>query len=229
MPARKTIALAVGGAALVAAAGAATAASLGDDPGDAVEAIEVGRLTDAPDATAAADTPTTTGADVAVPGLTELSGPVTQATDDDGFDDLVVEGLELDFGPDEWSATVGPTQDFDDDGRAEALRDEIAGLRGTDSTFAVRLDDSGDEAEVYLVNGLTYRDPAGAAPWGDDDGGSGDGGSGDDGSTPAADDSGDDDSDDTGGSGGSGDDSGGDDNGGEADRDDRDEAGDDRD
>jgi hypothetical protein len=228
MPARKTLALAVGGAALVAAAGAATAGALGDDPDGTVEAVEVGRLTDAPATTATtAGSPattrgtgslgatTSTTAGVAVPGLTELSGPVTQAPDDDGFDDLVVEGYELDFGPDEWTATIGPTQDFDGDGTAEALRDEVAGLRGTDTTFAVRLDDSGGEAEVYLIGGLTYRNPAGPAPW---DPAGGTGGGSDDGA-----------GDDDGGGTSGGPAEAGDDDGGDDDRDDRVEPGDDRD
>ena len=219
---RKSLAYPAAGAALLAGAFAfwSTGPAVGDDE-DAVEAVEVGRLTDAPAGDDGDDrgegpsgsTTSTTAADLAVPGLTELSGPVTQAPDDDGFDDLVVEGLELDFGPDEWSATVGPTQDFDRDGRTEALRDEIAGLRGTESTFAVQVDDDGDEAHVFLVNGLTYRDPAGPAPWGAADDGSG-GGSG------GADDSG-------GDAGDSGD--SGDDHGGDVDRDDRVEPGDDRD
>jgi hypothetical protein len=159
----KTIALTAGGVALVAGASAVAASTVGDDPEGRVQAVEVGSLS-AP-ASGSGSTSTTVGGSRQVGGLSELSGPVTQAPDDDGFDDLVVQGVELDFGPDEWTARAGAMQDFDDDGRVEPLRAEIEGLRGTDATFRVRFDDDGDEAEVYLINGLTYRDPAGAPPW----------------------------------------------------------------
>jgi hypothetical protein len=159
----KTIALTAGGVALVAGASAVAASAVGDDPESSVEAVEVGSLSDA--ASASGSTSTTAGGSRQVSGLSELSGRVTQAPDDDGFDDLVVEGVELDFGPDEWTARAGRMQDFDDDGRVEPLRAEIEGLRDTDATFRVRFDDDGDEADVYLINGLTYHDPAGAPPW----------------------------------------------------------------
>ena len=163
---RKALALTAAGVALVGAAGVAAAGELGDDPESSVAAIEVGRLSEPARPAGGDDRGTsTTTATRGVSGLTELSGRVTQAPDDDGFDDLVVEGIELDFGPDEWTSTVGPTQDFDGDGTAEALADEFRGLRDTDGTFMVRIDDDGDEADVYLINGLTYHDPAGEAPW----------------------------------------------------------------
>ena len=171
----KTIALTAGGVALVAGASAVAASAVGDDPEGRVEAVEVGSLSAPASASASGSTSTTAGGSRQVGGLSELSGRVTQAPDDDGFDDLVVEGVELDFGPDEWTARAGPMQDFDDDGRVEALRAEIEGLRGTDATFRVRFDDDGDEADVYLINGLTYHDPAGAPPWEPSDARSGSG------------------------------------------------------
>jgi hypothetical protein len=165
----KTIALTAGGVAIVALAGAAAASAVGDsDPESSVQAVEVGSLADSPasgSSGSSGSTSTTVRGSHQVAGLSELSGRVSQAPDDDGFDDLVVQGVELDFGPDEWTAQAGPMQDYDRDGRVEVLRAEIEGLRGTDSTFRVRFDDRGDEAEVFLINGLTYHDPAGAAPW----------------------------------------------------------------
>jgi hypothetical protein len=158
----KTIAITAGGLVLVAGAGTVAASTLGDDPESSVRAVEVGSLSES---ASGASTSTTGGGSQQVAGLSELSGRVTQAPDDDGFDDLVVDGIELDFGPDEWIARAGPMRDFDDDGEDEALRAEIEGLRDTDATFRVRLDDDGDEADVYLINGLTYHDPAGAPPW----------------------------------------------------------------
>jgi hypothetical protein len=158
----KTIAITAGGLVLVAGAGTVAASTLSDDPESSVRAVEVGSLSES---ASGASTSTTGGGSQQVAGLSELSGRVTQASDDDGFDDLVVDGIELDFGPDEWIARAGPMRDFDDDGEREALRAEIEGLRDTDATFRVRLDDDGDEADVYLINDLTYHDPAGAPPW----------------------------------------------------------------
>jgi hypothetical protein len=158
----KTIAITAGGLVLVAGAGTVAASTLGDDPESSVRAVEVGSLSES---APGASTSTTGGGSQQVAGLSELSGRVTQASDDDGFDDLVVDGIELDFGPDEWIARAGPMRDFDDDGEDEPLRAEIEGLRDTDATFRVRLDDDGDEADVYLINDLTYHDPAGAPPW----------------------------------------------------------------
>ena len=73
--------------------------------------------------------------------------------------------VDLDFGPDAWVLTAGPLQDYDQDQRTEALLDELAGLTGQQVTTLVRPGDGGDEAEVYALNDLQYRDPAGLPPW----------------------------------------------------------------
>ena len=84
---------------------------------------------------------------------------------DDVADDLEINGVDLDFGPDDWVATAAATADFDGDGTTAALRDELAGLVGQDVTLLVRFDDDGDDADVYVVGEHTYRDVSAPAPW----------------------------------------------------------------
>ena len=99
-----------------------------------------------------------------VRGLDEVSGLVSREDPDD-VDDLVVGRVELDFGPDDWIAGAGPGADYDGDGIAEMLRDELAGLVGREARFLVRLDSRGDDGDVYAINGRPYRDLAGPPPW----------------------------------------------------------------
>jgi hypothetical protein len=99
-----------------------------------------------------------------VPGLDEISGKVAREDPDD-VDDLVVGRVELDFGPDDWIAAAGPGEDFDGDGVAEPVRDELSGLVGRQARFLVRMDSGGDDGDVYAINGRPYRDPAGPPPW----------------------------------------------------------------
>ncbi|HEX5947275.1 MAG TPA: hypothetical protein VFY82_13400 [Acidimicrobiales bacterium] len=91
----------------------------------------------------------------------------TDDTDDrdDVFDDLEINGVDLDFGPDDWVATAEATADFDGDGTTGALRDELAGLVGQELTVLVRFDDDGDDADVYVIGEHTYRDVSAPAPW----------------------------------------------------------------
>lgn len=99
-----------------------------------------------------------------VPGLDEISGTVRREDADD-IDELIVGRVELDLGPDDWIATAGPLQDFDADGVVEPVRAELSGLVGREATFLARIDRSGEEGDVYTINGRPYRDPAGAPPW----------------------------------------------------------------
>ena len=99
-----------------------------------------------------------------VPGLDEISGKVAREDPDD-VDELVVGRVELDFGPDDWIAAAGPREDFDGDGVAEPVRDELSGLVGRQARFLVRMDSGGDDGDVYAINGRPYRDPAGPPPW----------------------------------------------------------------
>jgi hypothetical protein len=99
-----------------------------------------------------------------VPGLDEISGMVSREDPGD-VDELIVGRVELDLGPDEWITTAGPLADFDGDGAVEPVRAELAGLVGREATFLARIDRSGEEGDVYTINGRPYRDPAGAPPW----------------------------------------------------------------
>ncbi len=102
----------------------------------------------------------------AVPGLEQLAGVLRRGDD---VDDWYLNGVDLDFGPDGWILTAGPTGDFDGDGTAEPLLTELDALVGRDVTMGVLFefddDRDRDDADVYTIAGLTYRDVAGPAPW----------------------------------------------------------------
>ena len=97
-----------------------------------------------------------------VEALDRLEGTF-HADDDPG--QFTLGSVDLDFGPEAWVLTAGPLQDYDQDQRTEALLDELAGLTGHQVTILVRPGDGGDEADVYVLNDLPYRDPAGPPPW----------------------------------------------------------------
>ena len=59
-----------------------------------------------------------------------------------------IDGVDLDFGPDDWVATAEAPDDFDGDGTVESLRDELAGLVGREVTLLVRFDDDGDDIVI---------------------------------------------------------------------------------
>jgi hypothetical protein len=162
MPAPRTIVLGALTAAVVVAGGAVAVTAL-DDPDGSAAPVDISDRS-------AADLgePAREGANRQVPGLEELSGTVTTDDDhgrDDVVDDLEIDGVDLDFGPDDWVATAEATDDFDGDGTVEALRDELAGLVGREVTLLVRFDDDGDDADVYVIDGRTYRDVSAPAPW----------------------------------------------------------------
>jgi hypothetical protein len=112
------------------------------------------------------------GDDRPVTALEALSGTVELVPDDDGDDDaddaidLRVDGVELDFGPDEWVLDAEATDDLDGDGDTEALATELEGLVGQDVGLQVGYDDGErDDADVYEVNGTVFRELGGPAPW----------------------------------------------------------------
>ncbi len=120
--------------------------------------------------TGANDASTTTNApqNRQVLALEQLSGTFQEDVDRDGdtdHDDFEIGRVDLDFGPDDWLRTAGPIEDFDGDGTAENVLDELRGLVGQEVTLLVRFDDD-DEADVYVINDLTFRDSSsGSAPW----------------------------------------------------------------
>lgn len=172
MLARRTVAIGALGAAVIGVGGVA-ALSVLDDPDGSVDPVNV---SDATSSDVVAPTGEG-GSSRQVPGLDELSGTVTGDDDrgdgshgdrddrDDVVDDLEINGVELDFGPRDWVATAEAVADFDGDGTVEALRDELAGLVGREVTLLVRFDDDGDDADVYVIGDVTYRDVSGPAPW----------------------------------------------------------------
>jgi hypothetical protein len=99
-----------------------------------------------------------------VPGLDQVDGVLKRDSDD--LAEFAVGAVELDFGPEAWVLTADAPEDFDGDGRTETLIAELDGLVGQPIRSAGRIDADGDEAEVYLLNDLTYRDPASdLVPW----------------------------------------------------------------
>jgi len=96
-----------------------------------------------------------------VEALDKLSGTLERGGDATEF---VLDDTDLDFGPAVWLRTAGPAADFDSDGTAEDLLAELDGLVGHQATALVRLDEDGDDAAVFVLNGHTYRDSAGGAP-----------------------------------------------------------------
>ena len=184
------------GAAVVAvvAVGMGVAVAADGDDVEQVDAVSVGDVT-VDDAATASPTssasPTSTGspsvtstgagpaAPQQVPGLDQVQGVLTRDdsdddrdddrddSSDDDFDDFEVAGVDLELGPESWLLTAGPVADFDGDGTARPVLDELEALLGQEVTVAGRYDDGDDDdLDVYEINGLTFRDSAGAAaPW----------------------------------------------------------------
>lgn len=154
MPGRKAFVATAGAAAVLTLAGFGVGLAL-DDPEQAVGTVN---LTDA----RAQLQPSNAGSRQ-IPALDELAGMVEGNVGD--VDDLAIGRVDLDFGPERWMAEAGPLEDYDTDGSAEVLRDELAGLVGSEVRLRVRLDEDGDDAAVYAINELTYRAVSGPAPW----------------------------------------------------------------
>jgi hypothetical protein len=102
--------------------------------------------------------------DQQVAALDSIRGTLERRGDDPT--DFYLGGVELELGPEAWMLTAGPGQDYDGDGTPEELLAELEGLIGQPVTALVRLDNDGDDADVYVLNDLAYRDSAGGpAPW----------------------------------------------------------------
>jgi len=150
---------------------------LADDPEEAIEPVRISGFT----AGDASDTGTGEGSGnggggttQSVDGLEQLVGELRAGDDPD---DWSVAGVDVDFGPEEWLLTDPEQADLDGDGTTGPVLEELRALEGREVTLGVRYeeDDDGDrdDADVFTVNGATYRDPDGAAPW-KDTGGQGD-------------------------------------------------------
>ncbi|XKK37231.1 hypothetical protein HFP72_20355 [Nocardiopsis sp. ARC36] len=145
-----------------------------DDPEQQVDSIELTGVTSgsAPSASGADASGQNPPSTQSVDGLEQLVGELRADGDDDGdgddTDDWTVSGVEVDFGPEEWLLTDPELEDFDGNGTVQPLLDELRGLEGTEVTLGVRYeaDDDRDDADVYTINGLAFRDTDdGPAPW----------------------------------------------------------------
>jgi uncharacterized membrane protein YkoI len=159
-------------------AGAITAGvivALDDDPTRQVDSIALGDVSQAeqrPTSTiesAPSDdssSPSTTLVTSAVEGLEELTGQLRAGSD---ADEWYVADVDVDFGPDGWLQTTEAPDDFDGDGTVGTIIEELRGLDGTEVDLGVRFerdDNDRDDADVFTINGLEYRDPtASSAPW----------------------------------------------------------------
>lgn len=122
----------------------------------------------------ATDTATGSYGSQQVQGLDQIQGVLTRDDDDDhrdDRDDFEAADVDLELGPDSWLLSAGPIADFDGDGTLSPVIEELETLIGQEVTVLGRMDDDGDDLEVYEIQGLTFRDSAGGpAPWrsGDD-------------------------------------------------------------
>lgn len=140
-------------------AGGAVALNSRDNPVQDISAIHVDHLAVEPSSTL--DDPDSTG-NRAIAALDVVEGTFHRRDDDE----FGIGSIELEIGPDEWVRTAGKLDDFDGDGKTEKFRDELNGMVGKNVAAKVRLDDDGDDADVFQLNNLTYRDSAGGpAPW----------------------------------------------------------------
>lgn len=132
-----------------------------DDPDRTFEPIRVG--------VAVSGTPSTPPAGVpesqSVQGLEQLVGELRPGNE---ADDWYLAGVEVDFGPEAWLFSAPAVADFDQDGVTEPVLSELRDLDGSEVTLGVRYepDDQRDDADVFTVNGVPYRDAAGGdTPW----------------------------------------------------------------
>lgn len=163
----RTVVLSVIGAFAVAGITAGVMAVLGGSDDDAVAPYVITNGA-APNAAAGRSTsllPDDQPGVQAVQGLERLTGQLVAGKD---HDDWYVSGVEVDFGPEGWIATAEAGADFDGDGTAETVLNELRGLAGSEVTLGVRFEsgDDRDDADVYAIGSVAYRDVnGGPAPW----------------------------------------------------------------
>jgi hypothetical protein len=88
----------------------------------------------------------------------------TTTSGDEG--DFCLDDVELDLGPVDGRWAAPAAADFDGDGSIEILADEFDGLVGQVVVVEVERDDA--DADVYVIDGLEYRDPTTDRPsWAD--------------------------------------------------------------
>lgn len=136
-----------------------------EDPERTVDAIHLDGFTSA----SSLPEPSGGGASTPVDGLEQLVGELRSGDD---LDDWYSAGVEVDFGPRAWLLTDPVLEDFDGDGVTDPVLDELRALDGADVALGVRYgsdeDEGHDEAGVFTINGVSFRDvDGGPAPWED--------------------------------------------------------------
>ena len=94
---------------------------------------------------------------VVLPALTEVTGVVSLLGDE-----LMMDGRELDIGPDRWAQSTMAPSDVDGDGTIESWWDETRGLVGTEVTVLALGDD--EDLDVFDIAGVTLRPPYSEVP-----------------------------------------------------------------
>jgi uncharacterized membrane protein YkoI len=168
--------------------GAGAGATASDDPSDGPTGSPTDGPTDSPTDAASPSTQQVEGLDTVQGVLTrddDSSGSDdsgsgsddsgsgsdddSKGSDDSGSsddrDEFEVAGVDLELGPESWLLTAGPVADFDGDGTLRPVLEELEGLVGSEVTVLGRLDDDGDELEVYVIQDLELRSTSGPAPW----------------------------------------------------------------
>lgn len=135
------------------------------DPELAVETIRLDGFTGAP----TLRHPVGEGTSRPVDGFEQLTGELRSGGT---AEDWYVSGVGVDFGPRAWLLTDPVVEDFDGDGTAGTILEELRSLEGTEVTLGVRYGSEGDGAPdgavVFTVNGVQFRDTdGGPAPWED--------------------------------------------------------------
>lgn len=131
------------------------------DPERTVDTIRLEGFTGAP----TLRSPVGEGPSRPVDGLEQLVGGLRSG---EAVEDWYVAGVGVDFGPRAWLLTDAIVGDFDGDGVADPVLEELRALEGAEVTLGVRYDSDRDEAGVFTINGSTLRDTdGGPAPWED--------------------------------------------------------------
>lgn len=149
-------------AGLAVVGGAVGAAAIINDPTETVDAIRLGDT--ATGSTIASEAqPTDQGTNRQVVALEQLQGELQRGDD---ADDFRIGRTEVDFGPEEWILLADAPDDYNQDGDVGTMQEELDALIGTTVDLLVRFDADRDDADVYVINDITYRDAAGGpAPW----------------------------------------------------------------
>lgn len=131
------------------------------DPERRVDTIRLEGFTGAP----TLRSPVGEGPSRPVDGLEQLVGGLRSG---EAVEDWYVAGVGVDFGPRAWLLTDAIVGDFDGDGVADPVLEELRALEGAEVTLGVRYDSDRDDAGVFTINGSTLRDTdGGPAPWED--------------------------------------------------------------